>query len=146
LEIGATEYRAAAEEHLKAASDCRLNGDHLTSHYLSGLAVECILRAYRWKIDSEWSGRHVLPKLYWEAKFDGLVADSEREEMAEKFGTITSRWSNNHRYASPSKLVKLLNDVGPTKNVKGDKLKKNSQEMYDAAEFIVGIGKRKWKN
>lgn len=66
--------------------------------------------------------------------------------MAENFGTITIRWANDHRYASPAKLEKFLNDIGATKNVKGDKLKRNSTEMYDAAEYIVGLGINKWKS
>lgn len=146
VEIGAAEYRAAAEDHLRAAGVCHRDGNYVTCHYLCGLCVECILRAYRWKVNGDWDGRHVLPKLYREAKFDELITSKQIEEMADRFGTITSRWANNHRYTSQTKLQRHLNDIGATINVKGDKLKQNSQEMYDAAEFIFGIGKTKWKN
>jgi hypothetical protein len=146
VEIGAAEYRLAAEEHLSGAIQCHLSGDYLTCHYLCGLAVECMLRAYRWAIDSNWDGRHVLPRLYKESGFDELVSEKDAERMAASFSTITSRWSNNHRYTSPSKLAKYLNEIGATRNVKGDKLKRNSGEMYDAAEYIVGLGKNRWRN
>jgi hypothetical protein len=105
-----------------------------------------MLRAYRWKVDSTWDGRHVLPRLYRESGFDGLVKGSELVKMTENFGVITSRWSNAHRYASPAKLEKYLNEIGATINLKGVKLKKNSDDMLEAAEFIVALGKNKWKN
>jgi hypothetical protein len=146
VEIGAAEYRLAAEEHLSGAVKCHLYGDYLTCHYLCGLAVECMLRAYRWTIDASWDGRHVLPRLYKESRFDALVSDKEAGRMAASFTVITSRWSNDHRFASPSKLEKFLNEIGATHNVRGDKLKRNSSEMYDAAEYIVGLGKNKWRN
>lgn len=146
MEIGSTEYRLAAEEHLSAAAQCHLSGDYLACHYLCGLAVECMLRAYRWKIDVSWDGRHVLPRLYKESRFDALVTERERSKMAESFSIVASRWSNNHRFASPAKLAKFLNEIGATHNVKGDKLKEHRSDIYDAAEYIVGLGKIKWKN
>jgi hypothetical protein len=145
MEIGAAEYRVAAEEHLRAAACCHIDGNYLSCHYLSGLSVECILRAYRWQINSLWSGRHNLVVLFREAEFDKFVPASLIDEMSEHFGLITSRWANDHRYASPKKLLRQLNNLHALKNVKGDKMKKNSQEMYDAAEFIFGIGKERWK-
>ena len=146
MEIGAAEYRKASEEHLSGAIHCHLNGDYLTCHYLCGLAVECILLAYRWKIDSSWNGRHALPKLYKEARFDGLVRDKESSDMAVKFLAITSRRSNTHRYTSPAKLEKFLNERGATRNLKRNKLKANASEMLSAADFIVKIGINKWNN
>jgi hypothetical protein len=146
VEIGATEYRLAAEEHLSAAAQCHLSGDYLTCHYLSGLAVECMLRAYRWRIDGSWDGRHVLPKLYRESRFDALVSKTEYSRMADSFSLITSRWSNGHRFTSPAKLARYLNEIGATHNIKGDKLKRHSSEIFEAAEYIVGLGVNKWKN
>ncbi len=66
--------------------------------------------------------------------------------MVASFGIIAERWANGHRYASPSKLVKYLNELESVRNVKGDKLKKHSLEMYEAAEFVVGLGIGKWKS
>lgn len=66
--------------------------------------------------------------------------------MDADFGIIASRWANEHRYASPSKLVRHLNLIGALTGVKGDKLKENSREMYDAAENVVGLGIRRWKD
>ena len=146
VEIGATEYTLASEEHLSAAIQCHLSGNYHTCHYLCGLAVECMLRAYRWRIDASWDGRHLLPKLYKESHFDALVSEKEHEKMSESFSVVASRWSNTHRFTSPAKLEKYLNEIGATLNVKGDKLKKNSSDMYDASEYIVGLGKNKWKN
>jgi len=118
VEIGAAEFRQASKEHLDGAIHCHQNGDYLTCHYLCGLAVECILRACRWKIDSSWDGRHALLKLYKEARFDALVKERDSSEMADKFYSITSRWSNTHRFASRAKLVSYLNEIRATHNVR----------------------------
>ena len=145
MEIGAAEYRAAAEEHLQAAFFCYQKGGHLACHYLCGLAVECILRAYRWQIDTSFDGRHVLPQLYLAADFDRIVPQPLVKSTALAFDTIFERWSYTHRYASPAKLLKHLNGIRATSNVKGDKLKNNSARMYEATELIVGLGNEKWK-
>ena len=146
MEIGAAEYRAAAEEHLAAAAQCHVAGLHLTAHCLSGLAVECILRAYRWRLDDSWDGRHVLVRLYKAAQYDRIVPRASVEEATAKFGVIVDRWSNDHRYASPAKLLRRLNALDALRNAKGDKLKRNSREMYDAAAFIVELGLERWKS
>ena len=85
-------------------------------------------------------------KLYKEARFDALVKGRDSSEMADKFYSITSRWSNTHRFASRAKLVSYLNEIRATHNVRGDKLKANRSEMFSAAEFIVKIGLEKWTN
>ena len=45
-----------------------------------------------------------------------------------------------------SQVGEYLNEIGATHNRKGDNLKKHSCDIYDAAEYIVGLGKIKCKN
>ncbi|CAN5614683.1 hypothetical protein BH11ARM2_BH11ARM2_21910 [soil metagenome] len=143
--IGAAEYKEAAEEHLSAAYECHRSGNHLTCYYLCGLAVECILRAYRWRIDATWDGRHVPHRLYRSSEFDKGVGELALETLEERFGVIALRWANDHRYASAAKLLRHLNGLGVNTNVRGDKLERNSRQMYDAASFIVDLGIRRWR-
>ena len=144
-EIGAAEYKASAEENLYAANASRMAGAYSVSHYLSGLSVECILRAYRWRIRQEWDGRHALVRLYRAAEFDRLIHRSDESAFADHFETVVASWNNEHRFISPAKLISFLNASGFTVNVKGDKLKEHSRKIYDAAEAIVELGLRKWK-
>jgi hypothetical protein len=132
VEIGATEYREAASEHLGAAIHCHFQGSYLTCHYLCGLAVECILRAYRWKIDPLWDGRHILPILFKESQLDSHLSADEAETVSASFIIVSVRWSNSHRFTSPSKLAKYLNQIGATRNIRGDKLKANSMEIVSS--------------
>jgi len=144
MEIGAAEYRLAAPEMLEGAILADGAGKYIASHYLSGLAVECTLRAYRWRIDTSWDGRHVLLRLAKAARFYEVVPDTARETFQTHFGEIARRWANDHRYSSASKLEKYLNSIGATVNVKGNKLKENSRVMTEGAHFIVSIGESQW--
>jgi len=140
VRFGPSDYKNSAEENLQAANLCR-EGSYVASHYLSGLAAECILRAYRWRIDPSWHGRHALPRLYKAARFDHLLSSAERLS----FDLLVTRWSNEHRYFSSQQLTRFLNQIGATHNVRGDKLKDNARQMYNAAEAIVRTGVAKWQ-
>ena len=144
MEIGSAEYRLAAKETLDAALVAHDAGHFVVAHYLSGLSVECILRAYRWRIDGSWDGRHVLLRLAKSARFYEIVSERAQERFDDHFNEVVRRWSNDHRYASEDKLVKYLNSIEVTTNVKGSKPKENSRVMTEAAHYIVALGTAKW--
>lgn len=145
MEIGSAEYRVAARQHLQAAYETHAQELYVTSHYLCGLAVECIWRAYRWRRQEPWDGGHVLNSLYKESRFDDVIPDEQVARAAEHINRVITCWSNNHRYTSGAKLLQYLNAVGVTTRVKGDKLRHSSSRMYEAAEFVVLLGLEKWK-
>lgn len=103
-----------------------------------------MLRPFRWSIDASWNGRHFLPQLLAESGLLSRVSTEADVRFADHFAELSRRWSNAHRYTSEGKLLKHLNAIGATTNVKGDKLKENSRIMTEAANFIVGTGNTKW--
>lgn len=144
MEIGAAEYFFAARQNLEAALLAHEADLYVASHYLAGVAVESILRAYRWQINEEWDGRHFLARLLRESRLLSRVPTAASESFEEHFYELSRRWSNEHRYASDAKLLKYLNSIGAGRNFKGDKLRENSRIMTNAANFIVALGAKKW--
>jgi HEPN domain-containing protein len=144
VETGAADYREAAVNNLEAAVSAHELGLYVVSHYLSGLAVECLLRAYRWRIDPKWDGRHNLARLLLESGLNQIVSAAAQDEFAKHFTEVARRWRSEHRYSSNAKMIRFLNDLHATVNVKGDKLKENSRIMLSAANYLLGLSERKW--
>ncbi|MCA9113135.1 MAG: HEPN domain-containing protein [Planctomycetaceae bacterium] len=65
MQIGGDDYYRTALERMDDAQllfeDSR--GSYSLAMYSAGLAVECICRAFIWKVNGEFDGRHDLPKL-----------------------------------------------------------------------------------
>lgn len=141
----AQSYREAALEHLSQAqflhSDARR---YSLTHYIAGVAIECMLRAHGLRADDEFTGRHDLIQLALRANFFDLGRGAKRPEYIAEVTEANLRWRSNHRYFTQGQLRSHLNDVGVDQRIRGDKLKYNSQRMYNLAEEIVRLGELKW--
>lgn len=130
--------------------------------YVSGLAAECVFRAYRLKTDTTFEGRHNLETLFAESGLEGYLYDALERAGAEDAG-IQSRlddlrgaveglallWRNAHRYASDRVLVKDLVARGlidrkMNKGSKAEVLRARTREVLEAAEVIVQAGEDAW--
>ena len=69
----AESYRAAAREHLERADRLHSSEEFFLAHYVSGLAVECHLRAHLRLLTDEFDSRHDLEELAKEAEFTSIV-------------------------------------------------------------------------
>jgi len=85
--------------------------------YCGGLAVECLLRAFRWKVDASFEGRHDLSELLRASRllrFDddcvrrkGASEKSIHESAVNLRGAINEvvvLWHNNLRFTSEASL------------------------------------------
>lgn len=65
------DYYRASLDRMRQAQALSMHGDaYALSMYCSGLAVECLLRAFRWREDNSFEGRHDLTDLL---KASGMV-------------------------------------------------------------------------
>ena len=101
--------------------------------YCSGLAVECLLRAFRWKQDQSFEGRHDLNDLLrasgilrvndeymrCRGKDEEEILRSSREFRA-AMNEIIILWHNNLRFASEARLRSHLAGVNRVQGIKGD--------------------------
>src|SRR5947208_468677 len=104
-QIGIAEtYRDAAAEHVTACGELYDLDRIVQANYLAGLAVECLLRGYRYMIDPEFSSRHDVDKLFKLAKFADVMPIRESEQAAAALGEVVALWSNDHRFLSRAAL------------------------------------------
>ena len=135
-------YKEAAREHITVAQEMYLTGRYVLAHYLSGLAVECILRAYQYRLSPVFSGRHDLRVLYNDAQFGTVVAPAEEAQVSVALLEVTRRWSNSHRYRSEAALRLFLRraNLGHT----GKFVRESGRKIVNAAAIIVEIGVLQW--
>ena len=125
--------------------------------YCGGLAVESLLRAFRWTEDASFEGRHDLSDLLKASrilKIDdaymrrrGAAEAAIRESgsnLRVAMSEIVALWHNNLRFASEASALAILKQAGKFQGVKGDPLKKNSGDLIEAAQTVVDRGILLW--
>jgi hypothetical protein len=159
MQFRADEYFRASIERIRQARILYKAGEsYALTMYCSGLAVECLLRAFRWRKDPSFEGRHDLKEL---VKSSGILRiDDEQMQRKERpsNGTddyqqitlrtaltdVTKLWHNNLRFASEASLRAFLRSVDRLRGVKGDALKKNASDLLEAAQFVIIRGEVLW--
>ncbi|HZY84170.1 MAG TPA: hypothetical protein VFE78_05035 [Gemmataceae bacterium] len=158
MQFRAEEYYQASLERMQQARGIHRDGKNWALvMYCAGLAVECLLRAFRWTEDPTFEGRHDLGELL---KASGLLKiddDHMRRRGASEdaiyqsgkmlraaMNEVVSLWHNNLRFAPEASLKAFLNRLGRLQGVKGDPLKKNAGDLLEAAQTIVNRGMALW--
>ena len=132
-------YRAAAVEHASAACSLYSLGRYVLSHYVAGLAVECIFRAYKCRIDPVFDEHHNLNQLAKGAHFYDVVQGRTREVQA-ALDVVVALWVNYHRFRSEKALRAFLKERKLDRGIRGDFVKENSRRIVDAAQAVVLLG------
>lgn len=146
IEFTSDVYLIAAVERAGAIQKLYDEQEYSLALYVAGVAVESMFRAYRVKLDPEFSARHNLYELAKEARFAEQVPERLAEKYAANLGVVSARWRNGHRYRSEEATLKFLNRAGLFKGIKGDVLKENARKTINAATEIVALGARRWKH
>lgn len=160
MHFGPKEYYHAGIERMADAHRIFRDGRSFAlSMYCAGLAVECVLRAFRWSDDPSFEARHDLAALLKASRL--LIIDEEylrrKKKSEEEIQAATRRlraemnevgilWHNNLRFASEASLRAFLRRIGRTRRVKGDPLKKNAGDLVAAAQFVVNRAIVLWKS
>jgi hypothetical protein len=139
-------YRDAAGERIIAAGQLYEAGQYVEANYLAGLAVECILRAYRMMIDPEFDSRHDIAGLYKLAKFSNIVPPNDIEAVSAAIGDVSALWSNDHRFLSKIALRKRWVKQNLFRGIKGDFVKEQTRQLLNSSLYIVNTGVEKWKS
>jgi hypothetical protein len=142
----AADYRNAALERMADADQLKRLERYPFAMYAAGVAVECMLRAFRHE-DSEHAAHHDVV---------GHLAACDQDRLGERawaklrgpVQTVHLLWLNNFRYSDESRLRKHLNDLKYYERVKrgSDTLKVACIELMNAALAIVTVGDERWRN
>ncbi|MBE0535291.1 MAG: HEPN domain-containing protein [Phycisphaerae bacterium] len=144
MSFNASDYLAAAREHVDSARRLYDIRFYVLAHYVAGLAVECLLRAYRSRVSKTFDERHDLMEIFKKSGFGDIVPDSQRERIGAAIGDVVSRWQNDHRYRSEESLRRYLKKKKLNLKIKGDFVKENSRRIVNAAWDLVTIGAKAW--
>jgi len=151
-------YRASLDRIRQAAMLFKEADAFALSMYCSGLAVECLLRAFRWKDDQSFAGRHDLNELLKASGIlrvneefmhrKGKTTDEIRDASLEfrvAMNEIVLLWHNSLRFSSEARLKTHLLQLGRVQGIKGDALKKNASDLLDAAKLVINRGMILWE-
>jgi hypothetical protein len=158
MDFRADDYFRAALERMRQAREVYLTGEsYALSMYCSGLAVECLLRAFRWRSNPTFEGRHDLRELLQASQL--LRSDEERMrarriaeedvraqgiELRSAVNEVVVLWHNNLRFASEARLRAWLKSIGRLRGTKGDGVKRSALDLLQAAQTIVNRGTALW--
>lgn len=158
MQFRAEQYYRAGLERMEQARKLYLDGSaYSLAMYCGGLAVESLLRAFRWTEDASFEGRHDLADLLQSSRLLKMHDDHMRRNKASEEATrrsamalqeamqvVINLWHNNLRFASEAALKSHLKRIGKLQGVKGDPLKKNTLDLLDSAQTVMDQGVTLW--
>jgi len=125
--------------------------------YCGGLAVESLLRAFRWTKDTTFEGRHDLSDLLRASRLLKIDEDYMRRRGASEarieesglrlrgaINEVITLWHNDLRFASEASLKAFLKRIEKLQGVKGDPLKANALVLIESAQTVVSRGISLW--
>lgn len=139
-------YRDASAEHVTVGRELYDLSRFALASYVSGLAVECILRAYRTMIDAEFDSRHNIERLYDLARFADIVPARKAPEIGADLGYVIALWSNDHRFLSERALRRRWLKRDLHKGIRGDFVKERTRQLLNASSEIVSFGVTRWNS
>lgn len=142
MRFGPEDYFEASTERFQEANAAFQRGDYLMAHLASGLAIECMLRAYRVRLSPDFDARHDLSILGNPLLV--RVAFKQREDVQIAILEANILWRNNHRYCSARKLVAFFNGIKRYQKSR-DMLRTNAGDMIGHADVVLRNGLRRWQ-
>lgn len=130
---------------------------HSLGVYATGLAVECMLRAFVTRATREFDSRHIIAHLYekshmWvlsegAARRSGLSEaelDRIKRELDGAIAIVDRLWRNEYRFATWKKIDTNYYERGFGGRIRGDIVKENYRRLLHAAEIVIRRGTLLW--
>jgi HEPN domain-containing protein len=137
-------YRDAAKEHLGRAEAEFDRGDYFLSHYLSGLSVECHLRAHLLRNAPQWEPRHDIRSLAKKSGYDNKASSELSSRLSGNIAIIATRWRSNHRYFSEREFLDSMTALRAEFDKRGNRRKNQARTLLNAALEIIAWGEKQW--
>lgn len=149
----AEHYFRAALERIEEARVLYTAERYGLSLYVSGLAAECIFRAFYWRRNPVFDARHDLLHLFklsgigmahqqrlLDRGVDALQARQAMIELAAARDTLVRLWNNDYRFAPEAQLRGRLRKLGVLGRSAGNQLKPVAISLYNAAKTLIDTG------
>jgi hypothetical protein len=140
------EYRSASLERMGDADNLKRLERYPFAMYGAGVAVECMLRAFRHP-DREHGAHHDVV-VHLAACDRERLGDRAWTKLRGPVQTVHLLWLNNFRYRDEAQLRNHLKELKYYERVKrdSDTLKVACIELVNAALAIVTVGDERWRN
>ncbi len=126
--------------------------------YVGGLAVECLLRAFKGRRDPTFDEKHDLLRLFLASGMlrvdrDKLRAmnwsesqiDGHLQTLRVAVNEIFRLWANNYRFVSEERLRSHLKKTTVYRKIKGDYLKVQARPFLNSAQTFIDKGAMLWQ-
>jgi hypothetical protein len=143
--INAADYLQASLDHAASLTVLYTGRHYALTIYVSGLAAECLFRAFRARRGMPFRSDHPLESLAKEAGFPDLVSAGQRERFGEALSNLIVRWRNSHRFRSNAAARRFLKDLKLDRGITGDFLKENARILFSGATELINLGVVKWR-
>ena len=139
-------YLEATYERIDAARKLHNERHYPEAVYFAGVAVECLLLAYRTRENPEFESRHDLRRLLKESGMADFIRHKDLIRLPALLGEVWSRWKNNYRFASCGRLTSEFRKLKLGRGIRGEILKPNSEMAIRNAIEIINLGVKRWNS
>ena len=112
--------------------------------YLSGVAVECMLRALITLRDRTFDERPDLRELCRRIGRLGMLTSPRDDELVRKVQSLQAIWRNDLRYASSGQVDAFLRRINRRRFAGRRGLERGARELYNAAAQVIARGEVIW--
>lgn len=126
--------------------------------YVGGVAVECLLRAFKGRRDPTIDEKHDLLRLFAASgmlrvdrealrakRWSDTEIDVHLRALQVAGNEIFRLWANNYRFASEERLRAHLKEMTLYQRIKGDYLKEIARRFLSSAQKFVDKGVVQWQ-
>lgn len=146
-------FETATERMRQALLAYKEGASYALAIYVGGVAVECMLRAYKGRHDPVFDERHDLLRLFLASGMLRIDRDKLRTKhwteaqidehlrsLQVAVNDICRLWSNTYRFASEHRLRAHLKKTTAYRRIKGDYLKELTRRFLTSAETFIDKG------
>lgn len=150
-------FQSATQRMRQAQYLYHEDGSFALAIYVGGVAVECLLRAFKGRRDPTFDERHDLLRLFLASGMlqvdrDQLLAkqwtdaeiDAHLQSLRVAVNEIVRVWANNYRFATEERLRSHLKKITGYRRIKGDYLKEQARRFLNAAQTFSDKGVVHW--
>jgi hypothetical protein len=159
MEFPPEHYFQAAIQRMRQAHYLYQEGSSFAlAIYTGGVAVECLLRAFKGRRDPMFDERHDLLRLFAASgmlqidheklrtkKWADPRIDEHLQTLHVAVNEIFRLWANNYRFASEEQLRSHLKKITGYRRIKGDYLKEQARQFLSSAQKFIDKGVVQWQ-
>jgi hypothetical protein len=152
-------YFQTATQRMRQAQQLYQEGQSFAlAIYVGGVAVECLLRAFKDRRNPTYDEKHHLLRLFASS---GMLRVNRAELRAKHWtddqidehlrtlqvavNEIFRLWANNYRFASEERLRSHLKQITGYQKIKGDYLKEQARLFLNSAQKFIDKGVVQWQ-